>query len=469
MTTMVGEIAATSHAEAFTGPVPAGRSKGWLFPKEHWPSRLPLRGVRVVDMTIVWAGPFGTMFLGDWGADVIKVESTQHFQTTSRGNVARPSADFIKHVVGWRNTYPNDEAGEHPWNRCSLFQNHSRNKKSFTVDLTRPEGKRILEDLVRVSDVIVDNNVAETTEKLGLVYEWARKIRPDIIMVRMPAYGLEGEYKNYRSFGSHVEAVSAHTWLRGYADLDASGKDEVFVADASGGMMAAFAVVAALRNRRRTGRGAFVELPLVETTTPSYGEVILDYTMNGRVQTTIGNRDPYRAPQGCYPCKDDDTWVNISIGSDAEWARFCRVMGKPSLASDVRYKSPIARFRHHDELDKIIEAWTRQHGHYEAMHTLQKAGVTAGAVINDADAYSDPHLEARRFFQAVTHADIGTYPLPGVMWKSKRSPNGIRQPSIRLGEHNRYVHSELLGTDAATYKRLEREGHIGDAYAPHIP
>ena len=433
------------------------------------PGRLPLDSVRVVDMTIVWAGPVGTMFLGDWGADVLKVESTQHFQTTSRGHTAHPTEENIRSVVGWRNTYVKDQAGARPWNRFALFQNHSRNKRSFTVDLTKPEGMRILETLIRVSDVIVENNVPETMEKLGITYEWARSIRPDIIMVRMPAYGLTGQYKNYRSFGDHVESVSSHTWIRGYPDLDHSTKDSVFVADACGGVMAAFATVSALQYRRRTGKGSFIELSLVENMIPSLGESIMDYTMNGRIQETLGNRDPFRVPQGCYPCKGPEHFCVISVGDETEWVNFARAIGRPELLTDPRFATHNARRQNQDELDAIIAEWTQQHGHYEVMELLQKAGVTAGAVMDDADAYSDPHLKARNFFQVITQRDVGTYPYPGIMWKASKTPNRIRQPSIMLGEHNGYVYSELLGLPPTEYARLEREGHIGSEYAPHIP
>jgi crotonobetainyl-CoA:carnitine CoA-transferase CaiB-like acyl-CoA transferase len=129
----------------------------------------------------------------------------------------------------------------------------------------------------------------------------------------------------------------------------------------------------------------------------------------------------------------------------------------------------LARRRHHDALDAVIAEWTRRHGHYEAMELLQRAGVTAGAVIDDADAYRDPHLAARRFFQTVTQREVGTYSYPGIMWRASRTPNGIRHPSVLLGEHNEQVYRELLGVSEAAYRRLEREGHIGTEYAPHIP
>ncbi|MCH8195455.1 MAG: CoA transferase [Chloroflexi bacterium] len=429
---------------------------------------MPLAGVRVVDMTLVWAGPSATMFLADWGADVLKVESTQHFQTASRGNVARPSREEVIALRSWRHAYPNDEPGERPWNRFSLFQNHSRNKRSFTVDLRRPEGMEVLESVLRVSDVLIENNVPETAEGLGITYEWARSIKPDIVMVQMPAYGLEGEYKNYRSYGSHVEAVSGHTYIRGYPDLDMSSKDEVLFADASGGLVAAFAAVSALHRRRSTGEGAHVELSLVENMIPNLGEAIMDYTMNRRVQDTLGNRDPYRTPQGCYPCRGDDRWITISVGDEAEWRRFARAIGRADLLDDPRFRTILARRRNHDALDEIVAGWTARRDPNEAMERLQRAGVTAGAVISDADAYGDPHLEARRFFQTITQADIGTYPYPGIMWRASATPNSIRQPPIRLGEHNGYIYRELLGVTGETYDRLEREGHIGEDYAAHI-
>jgi crotonobetainyl-CoA:carnitine CoA-transferase CaiB-like acyl-CoA transferase len=199
---------------------------------------------------------------------------------------------------------------------------------------------------------------------------------------------------------------------------------------------------------------------------PFLAEAILDYTMNGRVANSMGNRHPYMAPHGCYRCHGEDRWITIAVETDEEWQALCKVMEKPDLARDERFADTTKRHRHQDELDPIIEQWTSQHDHYALMFALQKEGVAAGAVLDSRDAYSDPHLMDRRFFQQVTHPDAGTHLYPGLIWKASETPNGIRTPPVCLGEHNEYVYKELLGVSDMEYAELEREGHIGTAPAP---
>ena len=431
---------------------------------------LPLDGIRVLDLTAVWAGPHCTMLLADWGAEVIRIESIQVLQPSTRGHMAHPPKELPRLRKSWGMTYPDWDPGDQPWNRYPIFQSHARNKLSMTVDLRLPEGLDLFHQLVNICDVFVENNVPETIEKLHVTYEELVEHRPDLIALRMPAYGLSGPYKNYRSFGVQLEGTAGHSLLRGYPDMDpATGRDDVYLGDAAAGVNGALAVVMALRHRRRTGKGQLIELAQAENFVPYLGEAVMDYTMNRRVRDTIGNRHPSAAPHGVYRCRGDDRWVTIVVGSDRQWQGLCRAIGNPAWCGDPRFATGIGRWKNQDEMDVSIEEWTRERSPDEAMRLLQAEGVPAGAVLDDRDLYNDPQINGFGFFKELTHADAGTHKYPGIMWSASETPNEIRTPPVRLGEHNEYVYQELLAMSAGDITDFEKKGHIGTRYPEHLP
>ena len=429
---------------------------------------LPLAGIRVLDMTVVWAGPYCCTLLADMGAEVIRLESLRAFITSTRGTLARPSEEWIKSMPVSHAGTPGRVPGARPWNRTPLFNAHGRNKLGMTLDVRDPEGMDTFKSLVRVSDVFIENNVSETMDKLGISYELLREQRPDIIMLRRPAYGNTGPYRNYRAHGVHIEGVLGHTMLRSYPDMDPSYNSTVLMSDAAGGTQGAFAVIAALHHRNRTGKGQLIELAQAENAMPFLGEYFMDYSMNGRVSNTLGNRHPH-ALQGCYPCKGDDHWVNITIYDDRQWAGFCHALGNPAWTRDEKYGGSTDRYLHHDELDEYIAAWTRHRDSYEVMHLLQAEGVPAGPVINERDAYNDPQMESRGMFQEAYQEDCGTHLYPGPPYQMSETPLKIRRGPVRLGEDNGYVYKELLGVSDQDYGDLEGKGQIGMDYAPEVP
>ena len=306
-------------------------------------TRLPLDGVRIVDQTLAWAGPFGTQLLADWGAEVIRVEPLQFMQRATRAPNIRP---FKRPTSNWANDYPDGIPGERHWNRHLMFQVHGRNKLSMTSDLPDPDCLEAYLKLVAISDVVIENNVPQTYAKIGASYEMLRQARPDIIMVRLPAYGLHGPYAKFRAAGRQMESMAGHNWIRGYRDESLSdAKDLIsvrgttYLADAVGGVSEAFATLAALCHRRETGEGQLVEVASTEAVVHHVPESVIDYELNGRIQGPLGNSNPSRAPQGCYRCQGDDNWLVISIGSDDEWSGLIRVMGDPPWAREppLRY------------------------------------------------------------------------------------------------------------------------------------
>ena len=429
-------------------------------------AKLPLEGIRVVEVTVVWAGTYGTQPLSDWGAEVIRVESRQHWQYGTRGNVPHPTVAMFTKGPGGNllSAPPNRTPGPRYWNQIPIFNGHARNKLSMTVDFTRPEGLDIFKRLIKESDVFVENNAAGMLARYGITYEVLKEVKPDIIYVSLPAFGNTGPYSKYRTWGSHLESFAGHNMIRGYHDADPTTLTNSVHCDATGATSAGIAALMALHYRNRTGKGQFIDLAQAETIAAQLGEAIMDYTMNGRVQRSLGNRDP-SAIQGCYHCKGEDAWVNITISSDKEWQGFCKTIGSPAWTKEERFGDVINRYQNHDDLDKLIEEWTSQHDKYEVMRLLQKEGVPAGPVMNETDCLNDPHLKEQGFFEMVTHPDCGTTPYPGITWKMSKTPNHIRRHACLLGQDNEYVYKKVIGVSGEEYAELEEAGHIGTDYA----
>ncbi len=433
--------------------------------------KLPLEGIRVIGMTQMWAGPIVEMHLADWGAEVIKVESIHYLAVGTRGPAPRHpkyAVDFVKggYAAYLKEGY--DETKCRPWNLSCMFNVHGRNKLSSTVDAVKPEGKEIIKRLIQVSDVFIENSQPAVMEDFGLTYDIISKWNPNIIMLSMSGFGQTGPYKYYRSLGAHQDDFLGHTYLRGYADRDVTANSAIYHCDEASGTIGAFMVVMALHQRNKTGRGMFIDMSQTEATMIQLGEAIMDYTMNRRITERTGNRDIYGGVQGCYRCRGQDEWICVTIRTDDEWRNFCRAIGNPDWTKDDRFSNCLKRRHNHNELDKHIEEWTGQHDKFEAMYALQKEGIAAGPVEHPNDAYNDPQMKDRGFFEAVAHAECGTHRYPGLTYRMSKTPSRIRRPAVRLGEHNEYVYKEILGVSDEEYARLEKEGHIGMDLVPGL-
>lgn len=435
-------------------------------------AKLPLEGIRVVELCPIWAGPFCCMLLADWGAEVIRVESRHHFPVYTRGtSMVRPPLMQVNQVWSSHAAYMlrGYDPSATPWNRFTLFNSHARNKLGMTVDLRRPEGKEIFKRLIGVSDIFIESNSPRVMEELGLTYDVLKEVKPDLIMLSLSGFGQSGPYKYYRVLGAHQEGFVGHTYIRGYTDMDFTASTTLYHTDEAAGAHAAFAALMALYRRRRTGKGQHIDMAQSEATIPHLGEAVMDYTMNQRITERLGNRDYHGAVQGCYRCWGRDDWVNITIGSEEEWRGFCRALGDPEWTRDEKFADPQSRFKNHDELDRHIEEWTGRLGKYEVMHILQAEGVPAGLVMDERDAYTDPHVREREFFNELTHADCGTHMYPGFAWRMSKTPNQLRLPPVALGGHNEYVYKQVIGVSDEEYQELEKGGHIGTDFAPEIP
>ena len=432
-------------------------------------SGLPLSRIRILDFSLVWAGPFAVMMLGDLGAEIVRVESRRHHITNTRGFVPwPPDKEFVARLGHMAGGYVDKDPAGNPWNRHALFNSLGRNRRSVVAEIGTEEGHRTVEELVKVCDVLIENNSMGMMARHGLDYESVRKLNPSIIYVTMPLYGLTGPYHQHVGFGSQGEATAGYLLLRGYEDdgpMTNHGSNHM---DASSGIAAAYATLMGIYQRDRTGESQFIEVSQTEHMTHQVGGALMDAAMNGRDRTPIGNRDEFRAPQGVYRCRGEDRWVAVSVGRDEEWSGLCKALGRPDLADDPAYLGNLARRGRHDEIDTMISAWSADLEDRDAMERLQAHGVPAGMLSDDADPYFDPHLEARGFYREMEQAACGRHRYPGHVFQFAGKELRFESPPPLLGEHNDWVYGDLLGVPAAEIERQKELGLIGEGYLPTV-
>ena len=403
---------------------------------------LPLKNFRVVDFGTAWAGPMAAGLLADLGAQVIKVESRVRLDGLRLG---RPIiGDDI--AGGDRGLWPELQPAFHSLNR---------NKLGVTLDLKTDEGLRLVRELIACSDVVTNNFSPGVLERLGLGYAELRKLRPDIILVSMPAVGESGPLRDTLAYAPIIQALSGMMSLVGYPGQERLvGELQAPWSDAVAAVHGALAAVAALWRRQRTGQGQFVEVAQLEATAAMLGEALLGYQMTGHVPAPQGNDDPEFAPHNNYPCAGDDQWVAIAVCTDEEWRALGHAMGDPAWPRDPRFAGKSGRWDHRRELDQHLTSWTRQHSPQEITELLQAHGVAAMPVMNIQDQFLDPHWQQRQAFAEVEHPRAGTEWLYGMPWLLSDTPGGVRTPAPLLGQHNEFVLHQLLGLPPQELGRL---------------
>lgn len=392
------------------------------------PRCLPLTGVRILDLSRAWAGPYGTRYLADFGADVIKVETGQ---------------------------YPD---GREPGNPG--YEEINRNKRSITLNFQLPEGRELLKRLVAVSDVVVENFSPRVMAQYELDYPQLRTVRPDLIMVSMPGFGRSGPHSRFVSFGGPLMAYTGMSLLWGHADSPPDARIKAAQPDYIAAATQAVAVMSALHHRARTGEGQHIEIAQVEATIASLGLVYLDYFATGTVAAPRGNRDPNAVPQGCYPCLGHEAWCVISCPTDAHWQALARLIGGEEWAAAPELATASARWQRHDDLDARISAWTREQTPYQVMRRLQAVGVPAGVVQTAEDLWRDVQLRARDYMVTLMHPELGPVAHPGMIVRLHSTPGQIRRLIGPLGDANDEVFRGLLGMSAEEMQRLAQAGVI---------
>ena len=388
----------------------------------------PLAGIRVLDFTWVVAGPVTTRILADLGADVIKIER-------------KDALDF------------GDRRG-------GLSGSLMRGKRSMALNLRDPRGVAIARALALRSDVVVDNFSARVMSSLGLDYETLSREKPDIVCVRMTGYGLTGPDRDKVSYGPTLQALTGYTMLMGEPEKPPAGFGYSY-SDLASGHMGALAVLAAVFERRRTGRGQLVDLAQLEAVASLLGPVLLERAVDGATSTAVGNASDEgdAAPHGIYPCAGDDRWIAITVFSDAEWRGLVAAMGRPAWALAAALATAAGRLARRAELDGHVAAWTRTMNPYVATSRLQANGVPAGLVADAADVCRrDPALAARGHFVDIETPEGRTVRIDGPPFLLSDTPGRVRGPGPMLGEHGDQVLREVLGYDDATIAALRGDG-----------
>jgi len=382
----------------------------------------PLDSYRVVDFSWVWAGPLLGMILADMGAEVIKVETNKRLDSarlTPGRTTVGPETDFVFHSM-------------------------NRNKLGITVDMSDPRGAALIRGLVEISDVAVENFSPKGLRNLGLEYASLREVNPQLVMISLPAAGQYGPLSDIVTYAPSLGALCGYSSLIGYPGERVLGEQTPYL-DVNSAIHGAFAVLAALYYRERTGKGQYIDMAQIEVGASAIGEAFMEYFINGRVMGTRGNRHPAMAPHNNYPCKGDDKWISIAVKTDEEWRSFCDAIGSPPWAEDVRFGDGSNRLRNQEELDRLVSGWTVELTYYEAMDILQKAGVAAAPCLDLSERFSDPHFEERQTHLQVEHPATGDDIIAGIPFKLSETPCEVRRPAPLLGQHNEYVFGELLG------------------------
>jgi crotonobetainyl-CoA:carnitine CoA-transferase CaiB-like acyl-CoA transferase len=400
---------------------------------------LPLAGLRVIELTTFWAGPVAACLLADMGADVVKVESIQ-----------RP--DGIR--------FAGAAAHEPLWEWSSVFHGVNTGKREVTLRLDSEEGRVLLERLIREADVVIENFSARVLENFGLGWEVVSAWNPRAIMVRMPAYGLDGPWRDRAGFAMTVEQASGLAWVTGTEDLPLVMRGPC---DPLGGLCAVFALLLAVEHRRRTGEGQLVEVPLVEGALNVAAEQVIEYSATGQLLQRAGNRGPAAAPQGVYCCADAGEFVALAVATDAHWDALCALLGDPAWARDPDLATAAGRRAAHDRIDAGIEEWLASLGRDAAVERLVAAGIPAHAAVNAHYVMPNPQLEHRQFFQVMEHPVTGVTRYPGLpMAFSALERHLHRRPPPTLGQHNDEILGGELGLSAAELRALRERKIIGE-------
>lgn len=409
-----------------------------------------LDGLRILDFTMVWAGPHCTVQLADHGAEVIKVESEY------RSEAVRHGGPF----------YENEQGDPlHGEDRSGYYQTENRGKKSLTVNLKTREGIELIKELVAEADidVVVESFSPGVMDKLGLDFETLRGIKEDLVMCSLSGFGQEGPESHYRAYGPSLEAQAGLAYLTGFPEDDPVRTAISFV-DPVAGLHGTFAIMAAIHHRDKTGEGRYIDLSQQEAGAVLTHQAVTTYDSEGTVLGRIGNHDERdRVVQGFYRCAETETrddleeWVGIAIRNKKDWEAFTNVVDA-QWTENEQFSTQEQRLRHHDALDEHIQEWTRKHGRYELMDRLQSVGVPAGVVQTTKDLVeNDVALRERGFWETTNHPVVGEQPYPGANPSFSKTPGGIRSYAPMIGQHTREVLYRTLNLSGERVNELENK------------
>jgi crotonobetainyl-CoA:carnitine CoA-transferase CaiB-like acyl-CoA transferase len=409
-------------------------------PRSAQPVPLPLAGIRVVDTTAWWAGPTVTQIMAALGADVIHVESPR-----------RPDAGRTATLGGTHNVSA-------WWERAFIFLAANTNKRGLTLDMSTPTGLELAERLIAASDVVVENFSPRVFDTFGFSQDRLLGLNPRLVAVRMPAFGLDGPWRDFVGFAQTMEQMTGMAWITGHPD------DQPRIprgpCDPLAGIHAAFAVLLGLSRRDLTGVGVFIEVAMVETALNAAAEQVIEYTAHGRILERQGNRGPDAAPQGLYRCLGPDSWLALAVANDAQWEALKGVLGNPPWVNKPEFSTPAGRRLGHDAIDGELQVFASSCEVSDIVERLVQAGVPAGQVHDPRRMDSHPQLRARGYFEPLDHPVVGPHAVPSLPFRFASLDRWFRTSAPTFGQHNHAILGDILGLDAASIEQLEAEGVI---------
>lgn len=411
----------------------------------------PLSGLRVLELTTAWAGPFAGRCLAYLGADVIKVEAPGH-PDSWRGTRSGGAPVY----------YPELDPGTDAQNRNLLFNSQNLDKRSIALDLKSPGAKEVMYDLVRSADVVLANFAPGVLERLGIDHGSLEPVNPRIIVVEMPAFGPGGPSSAHQGMGKTMEPASGMTALMGYPDGTPVLTGPAFM-DPLGGLNAVAAVVTALELRERTGRGSHVLVPQVEAAASWIGEFVLEQAESGATWVPDGNHVRDAVPHGAYPCRGEDEWIAVAVHDDQQWLHLCEVFDSPELRADPRFATAAGRREAQEQLDDAVADFTRAHDKVELAHRLQAHGVPAAPVLGGDEIAVSPAMAHAGLIVELDHPAVGRRRYGSLGFRHSRTPGSHQRPAPTFGQHNDEVLRDVLGCDESVIADLRRTQVVADA------
>ncbi len=400
----------------------------------------PLEGIRVIDLTRIYAGPYCSMLFADMGAEVIKIEPPE-------GELIRDNPPMVERGKG----------GPHDRSRSAYFLTLNRNKYGITLNLKHPRALQIFKDLVKIGDVVLENYAPGVMKRLGIDYPVLKAINPRIIMCSISGFGQTGPYAKRMSFDLMAQAMGGLMSITGYPENPPT-KVGTSLGDVNAAVHAAFAIMTALWYREKTGVGQYVDVPMMETMVAILESGIVRWTVGKELLTPIGSMNPHEAPMAAFRCSDG--YITIAAVGDEHWQRFCRAIHRPDWANDPAFATKAQRWARKYILQEEIEKITSRYTVKEVGEMMDRERVANSPILNIQQVVEDPHLKERGYFVEVEHPVIGKAKVPGIPFKLSETPGGVERPSPLVGEHNELILGKYLGIGKDELKRLKENGAI---------
>ncbi len=399
-----------------------------------------LEGIRVLDLTRIYAGPYCSMLFADMGAEVIKIEPPE-------GELIRDNPPMVEQGKG----------GPHERSRSGYFLTLNRNKYGITLNLKHPKALKVFKDLVKISDIVLENYAPGVMKRLGIDYPVLEKINPRIILCSISGFGQTGPYSERMAFDVISQAMSGLMSITGHPDNPPT-RVGTSLGDVNAAVHAAFAIMTALWHREKTGKGQQVDVSMLETMVAILEGGIVRWTIGKELLTPIGSMNPHEAPMAAFKCKDG--YIIIATVGDEHWQRFCRAINRPDWAADPALQTKAQRWAKKYIIQEEIEKITAKYTLKEVGEMMDRERVANSPILNIKEVVEDPHLKERGYFVDIEHPVIGKAKIPGIPFKMSESPGAVERPSPLVGEHNELILGKYLGIGKGEIDKLKGEGAV---------